>query len=285
MSTPAPPGFYARFTTALLRFLPQHLLSAAMYKLARSEVRWLKNLIIGFVVKKFRVDMRLANNEDPLSYPSFNAFFTRTLKPEVRPIANASVVSPVDGKVSQCGRIHGDRLIQAKSHEFTLEALLAGDNARAKQFVDGDFATIYLSPRDYHRIHMPLAGTLREMVFVPGELFSVSEETTQIVDGLFARNERVICYFDTEQGPFALILVGAIFVGSMQTVWHGEVKASKGQPQRWVYEGDVAPSFAKGDEVARFNMGSTTVQLHPKGAIEFLPEILGKSVCMGQALS
>jgi len=283
-STPAKPGLYARFTTALLRILPQHLLSAMMYRLARSEVKWLKNTIIRYVVGHFQVDMRLAKNEDALSYPSFNAFFTRELKPDVRPIAEDGIVSPVDGKVSQCGRIASDRLIQAKGHEFSLYALLAGDGDGASLFENGDFATIYLSPRDYHRIHMPLAGTLREMVFVPGDLFSVSEATTQLVPGLFARNERVICYFDTERGPMAVILVGAIFVGSMQTVWHGEVRGKGREPTRWRYQGDSAPRFDKGEEIGRFNMGSTVILLHPQYAADYL-ELQGQGVQLGQKIA
>ena len=283
-SSPKAPGFYDRFTTGLLRILPQHFLSRLMYVLARCEIVWVKNLIIRLVLNNFDVNMREARNEDAFSYPSFNAFFTRELKPEVRPIGD-DLVSPVDGKVSQCGRIAGDRLIQAKGHEFSLYALLAGDGVQASFFENGDFATIYLSPRDYHRIHMPFDGTLRQMVFVPGDLYSVSEATTQLVPGLFARNERVICYFDTARGPMAVILVGAIFVGSMQTVWHGEVLGDGKQPTTWHYDKDDAPSFAKGDEIARFNMGSTVILLHPQYATDFLAELAGKHVCMGEKIA
>lgn len=285
MSDPAAPGFYDRFTTALLRVLPQHFLSGLMYRLARSETGWLKNLIIRFVVRRFDVDMNLAVNGDPLSYPSFNAFFTRKLKAEARPISPEGVVSPVDGKVSQCGRIASDRLLQAKGHGFSLYALLAGDGINANFFENGDFATIYLSPRDYHRIHMPLAGTLREMVFVPGELFSVSEATTQLVPGLFARNERVICHFDTARGPMAVILVGAIFVGSMQTVWHGEVRGDRNKPTRWSYQGEDAPRFETGEEIARFNMGSTVILLHPQYAADMVAGLQGRTVCMGEKIA
>jgi phosphatidylserine decarboxylase len=285
MPDPAVPGLYDRFTTALLRILPQHLLSNTMHRVARSQIGWLKNLIIRFVVKRFHVDMSQARNEDPLSYPSFNAFFTRALKPEARPIAPDGVVSPVDGKVSQCGRIASDRLLQAKGHEFSLYALLAGDGTHAAMFENGDFATIYLAPRDYHRIHMPLSGTLREMVFVPGDLFSVSEATAQLVPGLFARNERVICYFDTERGPLAMVLVGAIFVGSMQTVWHGEVRGSGSQTQRWTYAGENAPRFEAGAEMGRFNMGSTVILLHPQHAVDMRAGLQGSSVRMGEKIA
>jgi len=284
-STPAAPGLYDRFTTALLRILPQHFLSGVMYTIARSEAKWLKNAIIRFVIWRFDVDLHLAKNEDALSYPSFNAFFTRELKSEVRPISSEGVISPVDGKVSQCGRIAADRLVQAKGHDFSLYALLGGDSSSAQLFENGDFATIYLSPRDYHRIHMPFSGTLRAMVHVPGDLFSVSEATTQLVPGLFARNERVICHFDTERGPMAVILVGAIFVGSMQTVWHGEVQGQGGKPKRWEYEGDDAPRFEKGEEIARFNMGSTVVLLHPQHATDFHADLAGRNVVMGQKIA
>ncbi|HHI76205.1 MAG TPA: phosphatidylserine decarboxylase, partial [Gammaproteobacteria bacterium] len=179
-----------------------------MYRLARSETPWLKNALIRYVLGHYDVDMSEAAIEDPYAYPSFNAFFTRALKPHARPIAPEGLVSPADGKVSQAGRIRHDRLLQAKDHEYSLYALLAGDGDLASQFESGSFATIYLSPRDYHRIHMPLDGTLREMVFVPGDLFSVSEATAQLVPGLFARNERVILHFDTPRGPMAVILVG-----------------------------------------------------------------------------
>jgi len=285
MPDPAVPGLYDRFTTALLRILPQHLLSNTMYRVARSEIGWLKNLIIRFVVHRFDVDMSLAQHEDPLSYPSFNAFFTRALKPGARPIAPDGVVSPVDGKISQCGRIASDRLLQAKGHEFSLSALLAGDGTHANLFENGDFATIYLAPRDYHRIHMPLSGTLREMVFVPGDLFSVSEATAQLVPGLFARNERVICYFDTARGPLAVILVGAIFVGSMQTVWHGEVRGDGRQPRRWTYDGENAPHFETGEEIGRFNMGSTVILLHPQHAVAMHAGLPGSSVQMGEKIA
>jgi len=256
-----------------------------MHRVARSEIGWLKNLIIRFVVKRFHVDMSQARNSDPLSYPSFNAFFTRALKPGARPIAPDGVVSPVDGKISQCGRIASDRLLQAKGHEFSLYALLAGDGTHAALFENGDFATIYLAPRDYHRIHMPLSGTLREMVFVPGDLFSVSEATAQLVPGLFARNERVICYFDTARGPLAVILVGAIFVGSMQTVWHGEVRGEGNQPTRWEYPAEEAPRFEAGQEIARFNMGSTVILLHPHYAADFHAGLAGKEVTMGEKIA
>ena len=276
------PGWLDRINTWLLRILPQHWLAARMYDLTRSETPWLKNALIRYVVSHYNVNMREAAVEDPLAYPSFNAFFTRALKPDVRPIDPSAMVSPADGKISQAGRIRVDRLVQAKGHEFSLYALLAGDSFAASQFESGSFATVYLSPRDYHRVHMPLAGTLREMVFVPGDLFSVSEATTQLIPGLFARNERLILMFDTDRGPMAVILVGAIFVGSMQTVWQGEVKAD--EVRRWEYPKETAPYFAKGEEIARFNMGSTVIVLHPQYAVDMREELVGQAVRMGQAI-
>lgn len=277
------PGWLDRLNNWLVQVLPQHWLSARMYQLARSEITWLKNTLIRFVSWRFGIDMHEAAVEDRFAYPSFNAFFTRALKPEARPIDSAAVVSPADGVLSQAGPIDHDRLIQAKGHDYTLSALLAGDEEAAQQFESGSFATIYLSPRDYHRVHIPLAGTLREMVFVPGDLFSVSEATAQLVPNLFARNERVILYFDTERGPLAVILVGAIFVGSMQTVWHGEVKADR--IRRWQYPPESAPRFDKGEEIGRFNMGSTVITLHPPGTATMHSALVGSHVRIGQAIA
>jgi phosphatidylserine decarboxylase len=286
MSDPARPSLLDHLSTNLLRILPQHLLAAGMYRLMRSQMPWLKNLLITRIARRYGVDMSEAEQPQPEAYPSFNAFFTRALRPDARPIADRMLVSPADGKVSQIGAIDGDRVLQAKGHTFSLEALLAGDRQSAAAFNDGLFTTIYLSPKDYHRVHLPYAGTLTSMVFVPGELFSVSEATTQLVPGLFARNERVICYFDTDIGPMAVILVGAIFVGSMQTVWHGEVRGERGQPTKWVYRGEQQRHFETGAEIGRFNMGSTVIVLLPRGAAGWHPDIVaGSAVKMGQAIA
>lgn len=280
------PTLMDRLSTALLRILPQHLLAAGMYRLMRAEIPWLKDLLITRISKRYGVDMTEAAQPDSAAYPSFNAFFTRALREDARPIATDSVVSPADGRISQIGRIDGDRLLQAKGHDFDLLALLAGDRAHAEQFRDGLFTTIYLSPKDYHRVHLPLAGTLESMTFVPGDLFSVSEATTQLVPGLFARNERVICHFNTALGPMVVILVGAIFVGSMQTVWHGEVRGKRGQPTRWVYRGGQRKQFTCGEEIGRFNMGSTVIVLLPKEAITWRSDLQPADVVrMGQAIS
>lgn len=280
------PSFKDHFLTNLLRVLPQHLLAKGMYKLARSTNPKLKDLLINTVVDRFQVNLYEAKEPDTEMYDSFNAFFTRELRDDARPIDDSSIVSPSDGKVSQFGKIEGDRLIQAKGHDFDLTALLAGDKAAAAKFVDGDFATIYLSPRDYHRVHMPCDAQLTSMTFVPGDLFSVSEQTTQIVPNLFARNERVICYFDTAFGPMALILVGAIFVGSMETVWSGEVTGPSDTPTRRLYRDQEKRVFAKGDEMGRFNMGSTVILLFPENRINWdQSTVHGKPVQMGEALA
>jgi len=285
MSDPAKPTLLDHLSTNLLRILPQHLLAAGMHRLARSTTPWLKDLLIRQISRRYGMNMAEAEQSDLASYPSFNAFFTRALKTDARPLAEGMVISPADGRVSQIGEIDGESLVQAKGHDFELLALLAGDKQKTALFRDGLFATIYLSPKDYHRVHMPFAGTLQSMTFVPGDLFSVSNATTQLVSGLFARNERVICHFDTAVGPMAVILVGAIFVGSMDTVWHGEVRGERGQPTKWVYRGDDRRQFQAGEEMGRFNMGSTVIVLLPEGAATWETDIgPGDEVTLGQAL-
>jgi phosphatidylserine decarboxylase len=285
MPETAKPRLLDRVSTGLLHLLPQHLLAAGMYRLMRSTQPWLKQQLITRISRRYRIDMGDAEQQDPTSYPSFNALFTRALKPGSRPIAEGKLVSPADGRISQVGAIHGDALLQAKGHEYDLLALLAGDKQRAAAFRDGLFATVYLSPRDYHRVHIPFAGTLESMVFVPGDLFSVNEATTQLVPGLFARNERVICHFSSVLGPMAVILVGAIFVGSIETVWHGEVRAQRGQPTKWVYRGDRRPRFDAGAEIGRFNMGSTVIVLLPAGSAAWADALgPGTPLKMGQAI-
>ncbi|MBT8430014.1 MAG: phosphatidylserine decarboxylase [Gammaproteobacteria bacterium] len=285
MSDPAKPTLLDHLSTNLLRILPQHLLAAGMHRLARSTTPWLKDLLIRQISRRYGMNMAEAEQSDLASYPSFNAFFTRALKPDARPPAEGMVISPADGRVSQIGEIDGESLVQAKGHDFELLALLAGDKNKTALFRDGLFATIYLSPKDYHRVHMPFAGTLQSMTFVPGDLFSVSNATTQLVPGLFARNERVICHFETAIGPMAMILVGAIFVGSMETVWHGEVLGERGQPTKWGYRGDGRRQFEAGEEMGRFNMGSTVIVLLPEGAATWETDIgPGDEVTLGQAI-
>jgi len=231
--------------------------------------------IIRWFVGRYGVNMAEAAEPRIEAYASFNEFFTRALRPGARPLAEAAVVCPVDGAISQFGPIMGDQVFQAKGHAYSTTALVGGDAALAAPYAGGSFATLYLSPRDYHRIHMPCAGTLRRMVHVPGELFSVNPTTARGVPGLFARNERVVCQFDDEQGrPFVLVLVGATIVGSMATVWHGVVNPPRpGQVRTWRHD-DASVKLAQGDEMGRFLLGSTVVMLFPpeaSGVLAFNP--------------
>ncbi len=270
-------------------WLPQATITAWVHAATRVRTRWFKNALIAWFIRHFGVDMSEAANPDPNSYPDFNAFFTRALKDGTRPLAPRGACCPADGAVSQAGRIDDDSILQAKGHDFSLTTLLGGDAARAAPFRGGRFATLYLSPRDYHRIHMPLAGTLREMVHVPGKLFSVSPLTTRCVPELFARNERVVTIWDTETGPMALVLVGAINVASMETVWAGTVTPPLGKAvRRWDYpaEGSAAVELARGAEMGRFNMGSTVIVLFADGRLEWEAAIrAGSAVRLGQRLA
>jgi phosphatidylserine decarboxylase len=241
--------------------------------------------IIDWFVKRYNVNMSEAANPDTASYKSFNEFFTRSLRGDARPLANATFVSPVDGAISQCGPIAGDQVFQAKGHSYSTRALVGGDAALAAQFHDGEFATLYLSPRDYHRIHMPCAGRLTRMVYVPGDLFSVNPTTARGVPGLFARNERVVCVFEGAHGLFVLVLVGATIVGSMATVWHGVVNPPRpGQVREWTYEmGSI--TLAQGEEMGRFLLGSTVVMLFPKGLMQFNTDWTpNRPIVMGEAM-
>ncbi|HRZ22516.1 MAG TPA: archaetidylserine decarboxylase [Candidatus Contendobacter sp.] len=270
--------------------LPQRLLTRLIYRLARVRAPWFKDALIRHFARRFRVNLGEALEPNPRAYPDFNAFFTRALKPGARPIAPGDrvVCGPVDGAVSQIGLAESDMLVQAKGRSFSLTALLGGDAERARPFQGGAFATLYLSPRDYHRIHMPLAGRLREMVHIPGKLFSVSPLTTRMVPDLFARNERVAALFDTPAGPMALVLVGAINVASIETVWAGAITPPLGKSIRnWSYppNGDGAVRLDKGAEMGRFNMGSTVIVLFGRGAVRWDAEIrAGMAVRMGQRL-
>ncbi|MCK7546872.1 archaetidylserine decarboxylase [Marinobacter koreensis] len=246
----------------------------------------LKNRVIKWFIDRYGVNMSEAAEPDFTAYPSFNAFFTRALKPGIRPVADGDevVVSPVDGAISQLGSVTGDRVFQAKGQSFSLIELLGGDNQRAQPFAGGEFATIYLSPKDYHRIHMPMAGTLREMVYVPGKLFSVNPVTAENVPNLFARNERVACIFDTDAGPMAMVLVGAMIVGSVETTWSGVVAPGNGLVTASVYEGEQAIQFGKGEEMGRFRLGSTVIMVMPKGSVHWNDDQqAGKTVRMGEA--
>ncbi len=260
-----------------------------MLGLTRSRAPAVKNTLIRAFVRGFRPDMTDAVETEPTAYPSFNEFFTRALRPGTRPVDAdpRAIVSPVDGTVSEAGVLTADRLLQAKGLDYTLRALLAGHPSWERTFARGHFATIYLAPYNYHRIHMALPGELRQSFYVPGRLFSVNRTTAQLVPGLFSRNERVFCGFDAGGLPWAIVLVGALNVGSMATVWHGDVTPRK---LREVTELPVGaalapPSLAKGDEMARFNMGSTVILLLPPGAAEWVTTLTaGRVLRMGERI-
>jgi len=287
--TESAPGAGGRAFVALQHLLPQHGISRLVLAATRSRNPAFKNALIRLFVRGFNPDMTDAVETVPTAYASFNEFFTRALREGTRPVDPdpRAIVSPVDGTVSEAGPLSSDRLLQAKGHEYTLRALLAGNARWERTFAGGSFATIYLAPYNYHRIHMPLAGELRESFYVPGRLFSVNRTTAQLVPGLFSRNERVFCGFDAGGTPLGLILVGALNVGSMATVWHGDVTPRKHREVTALPVGDVlAPAtLAKGDEMARFNMGSTVILLLPPGAADWSESLKpGQTLRMGERI-
>jgi phosphatidylserine decarboxylase len=265
---------------------PKQVLTSFAGWVAGKERGAVTTWIIRRFIAKYGVDMTEALDSDVASYPSFNAFFTRALKPGTRPIAAADLVSPVDGAISQFGVIEGDRIFQAKGHRYTTAALVGGDAALAAQFEHGSFATLYLSPKDYHRIHMPCDGRLMRMIYVPGDLFSVNPTTARGVPGLFARNERVVCVFESARGPFVLVLVGATIVGSMATVWHGVVNPPRGgEVREWDYAGRQIV-LRQGEEMGRFLLGSTVVMLFPPPTLDFNPAWSpGRPIRLGEAMA
>ena len=269
------PSFSDRLAVLPQYLIPKQALTAFAGWVAGSQWGSATTGIINWFVKRYNVNMAEAANPDTASYKSFNEFFTRPLKASARPLATAAYVSPVDGAISQCGPIEGDQVFQAKGHSYSTRALVGGDAALASQFQDGEFATLYLSPRDYHRIHMPCAGRLTRMVYVPGDLFSVNPTTARGVPGLFARNERVVCVFEGERGPFVMVLVGATIVGN---------PPRPGTVREWTYDmGNI--SLAQGEEMGRFLLGSTVVMLFPKGAMQFNPDWTpARPICMGEAM-
>ena len=279
--------FKEALTTLPQYILPHHFLSTLMSKFTHSECKVWKNLMISQIVKIYGVNMSEAKEQDINNFASFNHFFTRELKSGVRPISSIenAIVCPADGAVSQAGLIEKGEIFQAKGHSFSAYDLLGGDTERAQPFEDGSFTTIYLSPKDYHRLHMPIKGTLKEMIHIPGRLFSVNGATANSVPGLFARNERVACIFDTELGPMALILVGAIFVSSVETTWHGVVTPPSIESVRsWQYQED-APVIEKGEEMGRFNMGSTIIVLFGKDKMKWEADFTaGKTVKLGEKI-
>jgi phosphatidylserine decarboxylase len=265
---------------------PQLAVSRLAGRLADNEnTPALKNRAIRWFIDRYGVNMSEALESELEAYPSFNAFFTRALKPGLRPVDETGnvLISPVDGAVSQLGQVTDDRVFQAKGQSFSLRELLGGDEKRCEPFRNGEFATIYLAPHDYHRIHMPITGTLREMVYIPGKLFSVNPVTAASVPNLFARNERVACIFDTAAGPMAMVLVGAMIVGSVETVWGGVVAPGTGLVTRTRYdEKDI--TLQKGEEMGRFRLGSTVVMVMPEGSVEWNgDEVPGKLLRMGKS--
>ena len=271
-------------------------------RLARARgPRWLRRRVIRAFIARYRVDLAESEPSCPEAYESFNAFFTRALKAGARSLCAAGIACPADGVISQCGALDGDRLLQAKGRRYTLAALLAGDQRRVEAFRDGRFVTVYLAPRDYHRVHMPLQGQLQSSVYVPGELFSVNAVTAASVHNLFARNERHISYFETPRGPMAMVLVGAMIVAGIETVWAGQVAPARVAARKWVdgsvalSGGQVAPARAataapvrleRGAEMGRFFLGSTVIVLLPRGAAVWNEHcIAGAPVRMGQQLS
>ena len=267
-------------------FFPKQALTVFAGWVAGRERGWVTTEIIRRFVAKYQVNMGEALDPDIASYPTFNAFFTRALKPGARPLASADLVCPVDGAISQFGAIDKDQIFQAKGHRYSTTAVLGGDAALATQFEGGHFATIYLSPKDYHRIHMPCDGVLTRMIYVPGDLFSVNPTTARGVPGLFARNERVVCLFDAPQGAFALILVGATIVGSMATPWHGVINPPRlAGVREWTYPAGQV-SLKQGDEMGRFLLGSTVVMLFPEGPLQFNPAwVPERGVKLGEVMA
>jgi phosphatidylserine decarboxylase len=266
--------------------LPKRAITALAGRVAAAQRGAATTSLIRWFVGRYGVDMAEAVEPDVAAYASFNDFFTRALKPGARPLAAADLVCPVDGTISQFGRIRGDQIVQAKGHDYSTRALVGGDASLAARFDDGHFVTLYLSPKDYHRIHMPCAGRPTRMLHVPGALFSVNPTTARGVPGLFARNERVVCVFEGAAGCFVMVLVGATIVGSMATVWHGVVNPPRpGQLREWRYD-DTTVTLQQGDEMGRFLLGSTVVLLFPAGPLRFNPAWApGAGIRVGEAMA
>lgn len=272
-----------KFTVLRQYLVPQHAYTRLMGYLANCKTPWLKNWLIKIFINRYNVDMRLAVNEDYTAYPCFNDFFIRHLKPQLRPIVNGlqEIACPADGVISQMGKIDGYSILQAKGFNYSLRSLLGGSEALTKEFQYGSFATIYLAPRDYHRVHMPFAGQLRETIYIPGALFSVNKDTTEAIPNLFSRNERLVCIFDTEVGPMALILVGAMIVGNIVTSWADCPRSSSIEVK--TYEKNIF--LEKGAEAGYFNVGSTVILLFGEDKIAWDKSLSEQSkVQMGQLL-
>ena len=272
--------------TAYQYIIPKHLISRLVGKLAASKTGWLKRAFINWFAEKYQVNMAEAKIEDLNQYACFNDFFTRELKPDARPIdANFDMMCPVDGEVSQLGPIDQDSIFQAKGHDYSLARLL-GDETIAKDYENGHFATLYLSPKDYHRIHCPVDAELTGMTYIPGDLFSVNQVTARTIPNLFARNERLVVYLKTEHGPFAMVFVGSTIVASIETVWSGIVTPPVGPAiHHWSYT-DQNIQFKQNDELGRFRLGSTVVMVAPNGMLEWNEQLAsGSPLTLGQGLA
>ena len=282
------PSLSDRLHGLIQRALPHTLLTALMYWSTRLQFRPWKNWQIRWFIGRYGVDISEVPDADPESYPHFNAFFTRPLRPGSRPLEGGAeaIACPSDGTISAIGDISSTMMLQAKGQHYSLHSLLGGSDDRARPFEDGCFATIYLSPRDYHRVHMPTDGRLREMTYIPGRLFSVNFATARTIPGLFTRNERLVCLFDTDLGPMALILVGAMLVSGLETVWSGAVSPPHGQAMgSWRYADDDAVQLLRGAEMGRFNTGSTVIVILPRNRLRWSDSVqCGAGVRMGQAI-
>jgi phosphatidylserine decarboxylase len=261
--------------------LPQHLLSKLMFWFARIETVWIKNTFTRWFINKHQVNLAEAELDNISEYVHFNDFFTRSLKSQARPISESEIISPVDGVISQAGKVKDSQVLQAKGYDFSISQLLGGESV--EKIENGHFATIYLAPKNYHRIHMPIDGKLVSMRYIPGNLFSVNHKTVNKVNRVFARNERLVCLFDTVFGRVAFVLVGAIFVGSMETSWHGQVTPPYGKVVKVYDYTEKEFELFKGEEMGRFNMGSTVIMLLPENAPAFKLHS-GQELKMGQSL-
>lgn len=273
--------------TLLQHLLPHKLFSKIAQCCADCKVPWIKNYLINYFLARYNVNMSESIEENPLAFPSYNDFFTRRLKPELRPIAKDlnALVSPADGALAQFGHINNDKIIQAKGHTYSVFDLLAGDNTY-KHFIDGDFATIYLAPKDYHRVHMPYSGKLLKMIYIPGCLFSVNTHAAENIPNVFARNERVACIFNTDIGPMAVVLVGAMIVGGMETVWAGSITPPHHKKIAVTDYSNENITLAKGEEMGLFKLGSTVIMLFGKNAIAWLNSLqLDMTVKYGQQIA
>lgn len=276
-----------RLLTGLFYVLPHHLISRIVLTLSHSQAPWISKALIRLYTAVFPLNLAEAVEPSKHAYPSLNALFTRALRSDARPIANESftLISPADGILSEFGTLHGDQLMQAKGYHYSLQKLFAEHAQLSDPFIDGGFATIYLSPRDYHRLHMPITGKLTDMIYIPGRLFSVSPMTTRNIPEIFTRNERLVCVFDTEIGKIALVLVGAINVAAIETVWAGLVTPPRGKvPQHTHYDNGVV--LQRGEEMGRFNMGSTVIVLTEKDSVLWLDEYRqSASIQLGNGLA